>query len=538
MISPLPSISQAFSLIKHDEKQKQGYHLSVPFIGNVKENSSFSKTGTSGVNSVNNKISSGQKPILKCTYCNKEGHIREFCFKLVGYPDEKKSKGKFPNQSTGFRSLPQPRNLNSQVDTGSNSNVAAYHVGTLQNGTSGQQPSSSPSLEQMQNQISHMNQMMILMMNKKASFSSPEEQMHSMAFNEHVPSQSSDASIIHHTSPFPIQSHQSSIFSPHSQSPTSIQPIPPSVESFVISPTQKSIVPPVRQSTRNVVCSNVVLEPQHYFQAVANPYWVEAMQKELHALEQNDTWILVTLPPGKKTIGYINNSSVPNLVCKLRKSIYGLKQASRCWFSKLATCLTEGGYIQSRCDSSMFTYNKDGVFVIAVVYVDHILLSGNNHDAIQSLKQLLDVSFTIKDLGNLKYYLGLEITRNSDGIFVTQQKFIQDLLASANMTNCKPLSVPIDPHLKLLDNLKSGQLISNPSVYRAWFEKLLYLNTCWPDIKFSVQMFSQFLQAPRVKHMAALTRVLRYLKWTAGHGLYFPANNLLTLRMFSDSDWA
>ncbi|XP_074373127.1 uncharacterized protein LOC141713557 [Apium graveolens] len=190
MKSPLPSISQAFSLIKQDEKQKQGYHLSVPFIGNVKENSYFSKVGTSGMNSVNNKISGGQKPILKCTYCNKKGHTGEYCFKLVGYPDKKKSKGKFLNQSTGFRSLPQSGSLNSQVDTWYNSNVAAHHVGTLQNGTSGQQPSSSPSLEQLQNQISHMNQMMILMMNKKADFSSPKEQMHSMAGSDTAESSS------------------------------------------------------------------------------------------------------------------------------------------------------------------------------------------------------------------------------------------------------------------------------------------------------------------------------------------------------------
>lgn len=105
MMSPLPSISQAFSLIKQDEKQKQRFHLSAPFIGNVKE---ASKGGTSDANFGGGQKSGGLKSLLKCTYCNKEGHTREFCFKLVGYPDKKKTKVKAP--ISGFRHLPQASN--------------------------------------------------------------------------------------------------------------------------------------------------------------------------------------------------------------------------------------------------------------------------------------------------------------------------------------------------------------------------------------------------------------------------------------------
>lgn len=102
-------------------------------------------------------------------------------------------------------------------------------------------------------------------------------------------------------------------------------------------------------------------------------------------------------------LGYINNSGIPNLVCKLIKSIYGLKQASRCWFEKLENCLQEAGYKQSKTDHCMFTYNQNGVFVVAVIYVDDILLSGNNQDVITALKHLLDVKFGIKDIGSIKY---------------------------------------------------------------------------------------------------------------------------------------
>ncbi|KAL8156345.1 hypothetical protein AgCh_001442 [Apium graveolens] len=391
-------------------------------------------------------------------------------------------------------------------------------------------------------------------------------------------------------------------------------------------PSNKALVNTVKQCVSNfIVSSQVILEPPHYYQVVTQPQWIVAMQKELTALEHNNTWILVFLPLGKKTIGckwvykvkyhsngeierykarlvakgytqsegidyhdtfapvakmvtirtlfvveaakgwiveqldvnnaffqgdlheevymslplgYIHNSNVSNLVCKLIKSIYGLKQASRYWFEKLTACLLEAGYKQSLTDTSMFTFNQDGIFVVAVVYVDDILLSGNNHEAIVALKQLLHVKFSIKDLGNLKYYLGLEISRTPAGIFVSQKKFIHDLLASANFTDCRPLSVPIDPHLNLFDDIQSGPLIDNPSVYRALVGKLLYLNSSRPDISFSVQILSQYLHAPRVKNMVALTRVLRYLKWTIGHGMFFPVDNSLSLKMYSDSDWA
>ena len=122
----------------------------------------------------------------------------------------------------------------------------------------------------------------------------------------------------------------------------------------------------------------------------------------------------------------------------------------------------------------MFTFQVSGVFVVVLIYVDDILISGNDLPTIQALKHLLDVKFGIKNLGGIKYYLGLEVSRNSTGIFVTQQKFMADLLAFADMTDCRPLAVPLDPHLKMYDSDESGPLIPNPSVYRAWIGKLLY----------------------------------------------------------------
>ncbi|XP_017239544.1 uncharacterized mitochondrial protein AtMg00810-like [Daucus carota subsp. sativus] len=157
--------------------------------------------------------------------------------------------------------------------------------------------------------------------------------------------------------------------------------------------------------------------------------------------------------------------------------------------------------------------------------------------SIQRLKDLLHEQFTIKDLGPVKYYLGLEVKRTQKGIFLSQQKFINDLLEVANLSQANPLSVPFDPHIKLYDSDESGPLLSNATVYRALIGKLLYLTTTRPDVAFSVQLLSQFLHAPRLKHMEVVHRVLRYLKLTMSHGLFFPSDNPLNFQGFSDNDW-
>lgn len=130
----------------------------------------------------------------------------------------------------------------------------------------------------------------------------------------------------------------------------------------------------------------------------------------------------------------------------------------------------------------------------------------------QCLEAIVTYQIWYQKLGDVKYYLGLEVSRNAVGFFVSQQKFISDLLALAELTDCRSLVVPLDPHLKLYDSDKSGDLIQDPSVYRAWVGILLYLNTCRPDISFSVHLLSQFMHALRVKLMDAAVRVLRYLK--------------------------
>ncbi|XP_057982216.1 uncharacterized mitochondrial protein AtMg00810-like [Malania oleifera] len=154
---------------------------------------------------------------------------------------------------------------------------------------------------------------------------------------------------------------------------------------------------------------------------------------------------------------------------------------------------------------------------------------------IQLLKFFLYDKFTIKDLGELKYFLGLETGRTKIGISICQSEFVLDILEQARVLGAKLVVFPMDSNLKLTTS--DYDSYEDPSAYRRLVGQLLYLTLTRPDLTFSVQVLSQFLAKPAVSHFKAVIRVLKYLKATPGQGLFFPASSKLQLKPFSDSDW-
>ncbi|XP_061363749.1 uncharacterized mitochondrial protein AtMg00810-like [Gastrolobium bilobum] len=226
----------------------------------------------------------------------------------------------------------------------------------------------------------------------------------------------------------------------------------------------------------------------------------------------------------------------PNQVCKLQKSLYGLKQANRQWNARLTTELLALGYSQSSADHSLFTKVSNGSFTALLVYVDDMVLTGNNLDEIQSVKNHLDHLFRIKDLGPLKFFLGLEIARSQHGIVVNQRKYVLELLSDSGLLGARPASTPIEPTLRMCQD--QGEIYDDPAVYRRLIGRLLYLANTRPDISFTVQQLSQFMARPMKAHYNAACRVLRYLKGSPAKGLFSPSQNHLTLTGFADADWA
>ena len=168
--------------------------------------------------------------------------------------------------------------------------------------------------------------------------------------------------------------------------------------------------------------------------------------------------------------------------------------------------------------------------------MDDILITGSDIPLIENLQRSLNTAFHMKDLGELHYFLGLQVHSMSDGIFLHQHKYTQEILLLAGLESGNSVLTPLEINLKLCQN--DGDLLSDPSIYRQLVGSLNYLTITRPDISFAVQQVSQFLQTPRQPHLAVVKRIIRYLKGTSGRWIFFPADTSLQLTGYSDADWA
>ncbi|KAJ0535497.1 putative RNA-directed DNA polymerase [Helianthus annuus] len=219
-------------------------------------------------------------------------------------------------------------------------------------------------------------------------------------------------------------------------------------------------------------------------------------------------------------------------VCKLVKSLYGLKQAPRKWNERLTDVLLSVGFVQSKCDHSLFVMSKGSVSVFLLVYVDDIVITGNSDIEIKNVKHVLNETFKIKDLGVLKYFLGIEVLYDKDVICL-------ELLNEFGYLGCKPVNTPIEQSSIVTSKIdKSTQLLRNVTGFQKLIGKLIYLSLTRPDISYTVQFLSQFMHTPKEVHLDLALRLLRYLKLNPGKGLSFKKSANLDLYGFADSDWA
>ncbi|KAF5754617.1 putative RNA-directed DNA polymerase [Helianthus annuus] len=207
---------------------------------------------------------------------------------------------------------------------------------------------------------------------------------------------------------------------------------------------------------------------------------------------------------------YVNDK---NKVCKLVKSLYGLKQAPRKWNEKLTSVIVNMGFVQSLCDHSLFILNKGDIVVILLVYVDDIVITGNNSSEIMTVKKCLSDNFQIKDLGLLKYFLGIEVLYSGSSVCLSQRKYCLELLSEFGYLGCKPVGTPIEQsHVITAKTDKDENFLENVSGFQKLIGKLIYLSLTRPDISYAVQFLSQYMHKPCQSHLDIALRLLRYLK--------------------------
>ncbi|XP_019057331.1 PREDICTED: uncharacterized protein LOC104807063 isoform X1 [Tarenaya hassleriana] len=226
--------------------------------------------------------------------------------------------------------------------------------------------------------------------------------------------------------------------------------------------------------------------------------------------------------------GYTNDDRV----CRLIKAIYGLKQSPRASYQKLHDALLTTGFFHSHSDHSLFIRSTN-TGIVLLVY--NIILTGSDTSGIEDIKLYLKTVFDIKDLGPLQYFLGIEVTRDTNDIFLSQRKYILDLLTETGKLGTKLVRTPLEEHFK---DQREGECLEHAEQYRRVVGKLIYLTITRPHLSFIVHQVSQWIHAPTTSHWQIVDRILKYLKGTPNKGLWMRNNNHTEIIGYCDADWA
>ncbi|XP_028125088.1 uncharacterized protein LOC114322022 [Camellia sinensis] len=231
--------------------------------------------------------------------------------------------------------------------------------------------------------------------------------------------------------------------------------------------------------------------------------------------------------------GFVDPSQ-PILVYKLHKALYSLKQAPWAWYSTFSSFLLSKGFLQSHCDSSLFIHFTSSSITFLLIYVNDILLIISNQSYLASLSTPMHNAFSMKELGDISYFLGISVQSSAQGFFLSQQKYALELLLKDGMTTCKPYATPTSakPSLTNVDSLPFSQ----PFLYRSLVGALQYLTITRPELSYVVNQACQHMNAPTVAHFSAVKRILQYIKGSISHGLLFTPGSF-HLIAYSDSNW-
>ena len=202
-------------------------------------------------------------------------------------------------------------------------------------------------------------------------------------------------------------------------------------------------------------------------------------------------------------------------------------------FHKLRKFLIASGFHNSHADTSLFVLNTSCNLLYILVYVDDIILTGNDDTMVHKFMQLLAHQFSLKDMGHLSYFLGMEVIPNDHGILLSQRSYIVDLLTCTKMMDAKPVHTPLPTTPPI--TLHSGSSLKDPTEYRTIVGSLQYLLITQPDIAFAVNKLSQYMHQPTTEHWILVKRLLRYLCGSSSVGIQLYHDSPLSLHAFADA---
>ncbi|GJT80670.1 retrovirus-related pol polyprotein from transposon TNT 1-94 [Tanacetum coccineum] len=335
-----------------------------------------------------------------------------------------------------------------------------------------------------------------------------------------------------------------------------------------------------------------IVEPKNIKEAMADSAWIEAMQDELHQFDRLKVWELVDKPFGKMIIklkwlwknkkdedqtiirnkarlvakahksfpiyqmdmktaflngplkeevyvaqpeGFVDPDH-PEKVYLLRKALYGLKQAPRAWYDELSNFLMSKGFTKGTIDPTLFKIKYGEDILLVQIYVDDIIFGSTNPKYSKRFEKLMHSRFEMSLMGEMKFFLGLQIHQSPKGIFINQAKYALEILKKHNMDNCHSIGTPLATKPKLDVDL-SGEPVDQ-SDYRSKIGSLMYLTSSRPDLVQAVCYCARYQARPTQKHLKEVKRIFKYLKGTINMGLWYPKDSGFELTAFSDADHA
>ncbi|GJT90536.1 putative ribonuclease H-like domain-containing protein [Tanacetum coccineum] len=240
--------------------------------------------------------------------------------------------------------------------------------------------------------------------------------------------------------------------------------------------------------------------------------------------------VYVCQPPG------FEDPHFPNKVYKVEKALYGLHQAPRAWYETLSTYLLDNGFHRGQIDKTLFIRRHKDDILLVQVYVDDIIFGSTKKEMSTEFEKLMHDKFQMSSMGELSFFLGLQVKQKSDGIFISQDKYVAEILKKFDLASIKTASTPMETNKPLTKDEEAENV--DVHLYRSMIGSLMYLTASRPDIMFAVCACARFQVTPKTSHLHAVKRIFRYLKGQPKLGLWYPRDSPFDLEAFSDSDYA
>ncbi|GKD73303.1 putative ribonuclease H-like domain-containing protein, partial [Tanacetum coccineum] len=240
--------------------------------------------------------------------------------------------------------------------------------------------------------------------------------------------------------------------------------------------------------------------------------------------------VYVCQPPG------FEDPNFPDRVYNVEKALYGLHQAPRAWYETLSTYLLDNRIQRGKIDKTLFIRRDKGDILLVQVYVDDIIFGSTKKSLCTDFEKIMHKKFQISSMGELTFFLGLQVKQKEDGIFISQDKYVTEILKKFSFSDVKTASTPMETHKPLLKD-EDGEDVDE-HLYRSMIRSLMYLTSSRPDIMFAVCACAKFQVNPKNLHLHVVKRIFRYLKGQPKLGLWYSKDSPFDLVAYTGSDYA